>query len=93
MGFDRPDVVACACNPVAWGPNRVDGFHTKHCNHECLITNSKYGFRTEIQSRFKKSTDAETLFAQFNAAFDHMPLAAIIEADCYSILCVHGGIR
>lgn len=54
-------------------------------NHEFACVCSSHGFSDEICSKY----NSDLLFSAYIAAFNELPLAALIGTD---ILCVHGGI-
>lgn len=57
-------------------------------NHESRDMHKEFTFCRELQLRFGRD-GAETAFKMFNALFDVMPLAAVIDEQ---IFCCHGGI-
>uniref|UniRef100_A0A915Q873 Serine/threonine-protein phosphatase n=1 Tax=Setaria digitata TaxID=48799 RepID=A0A915Q873_9BILA len=55
-------------------------------NHECSFINQAYGFRDELEERFK---NGELLWIKFQDLFNWLPFAARISKR---ILCMHGGL-
>ncbi|CAD5229453.1 unnamed protein product [Bursaphelenchus okinawaensis] len=57
-------------------------------NHEVQSTNQVYGFRSELNHRFKRKL-ASRIYSDINNIFTYLPLAAIVKGR---ILCMHGGL-
>lgn len=57
-------------------------------NHETRNINRNYGFWDDLHQRFEVN-EAIMLWNEFNALFDWMPVAALINNQ---ILCMHGGV-
>ncbi len=57
-------------------------------NHETISTNSYYGFKNEVFSKFKSSADK--IYIRCNEVFAKMPIAVLINNG--EILALHGGI-
>ncbi|VDM98975.1 unnamed protein product [Thelazia callipaeda] len=55
-------------------------------NHECSMVNQRYGFREELEERFK---NGELLWITFQELFNWLPFAALVGKR---ILCMHGGL-
>ncbi|KAK8890764.1 serine/threonine protein phosphatase Pzh1 [Tritrichomonas musculus] len=56
-------------------------------NHETSLVNRRCGFRSEIRQNY--SQKGNTLWDDFNGAFEMLSIAALIDNK---IFCVHGGI-
>ena len=54
-------------------------------NHEFRAVNATYGFKAEIEERYKDTN----LFEDVNRAFDNLPLGVVVSDK---FLCVHGGL-
>ena len=72
---------------LAWKLYCPEGLHMLRGNHEVPSVNEYYGFKDELQ--FKYRQEGDRIRDGFNDLFTQLPLGAII-AD--RILTVHGGI-
>uniref|UniRef100_A0A183BUC4 Serine/threonine-protein phosphatase n=1 Tax=Globodera pallida TaxID=36090 RepID=A0A183BUC4_GLOPA len=66
----------------------ADTFVLLRGNHEVTSANFKYGFKTEIESRYGEAEWKDT-YRRFNKAFALLPFAGLVGNK---ILCMHGGI-
>ncbi|MHA1615838.1 MAG: metallophosphoesterase [Candidatus Njordarchaeales archaeon] len=57
-------------------------------NHETMLVNEYYGFRSEVLRKFGK--DGEEIYIKCNEVFAKMPLAVLVNDG--EILALHGGI-
>lgn len=57
-------------------------------NHECREITKVYGFKAEIMDKYGLE-GGETVWETWHAAFDHMPLAAVVSGK---VFVSHGGI-
>ena len=57
-------------------------------NHEDRAMNALFGFRGNCRTLFGEA-DGDAVWDAVNAAFDHLPIAALIDSE---VLCIHGGI-
>ena len=62
-----------------------DNIYMLRGNHEVSVVNKLYGFYSEVQKIYK----SESLYVNFNNAFEYLPLCAVINNKYF---CVHGGI-
>ncbi|OEH78480.1 kelch repeat domain-containing protein serine threonine protein phosphatase protein [Cyclospora cayetanensis] len=64
--------------------------HLIRGNHEDPAINSLYGFQDECRRRLHEDpNDPASCWRAFNAAFEVLPVAALVEG---CVLCLHGGI-
>ncbi|KAI3408173.1 hypothetical protein GPALN_012021 [Globodera pallida] len=66
----------------------ADTFVLLRGNHEVASANTKYGFKTEIESRYGEA-EGKDIHRRFNKAFALLPFAGLVGNK---ILCMHGGI-
>ncbi|CDJ67707.1 protein serine/threonine phosphatase, putative / sortilin, partial [Eimeria necatrix] len=64
--------------------------HLLRGNHEDPAINALYGFQAECRRRLREDPlAANSCWQSFNAAFEWLPLAALVDGR---IFCVHGGL-
>ena len=62
-----------------------DNFFILRGNHECMSITQVYGFRQEILTKYRSTSQ----WTAFQPLFSAIPIAAVVDK---SIFCVHGGI-
>uniref|UniRef100_A0A914DKS8 Serine/threonine-protein phosphatase n=1 Tax=Acrobeloides nanus TaxID=290746 RepID=A0A914DKS8_9BILA len=83
-----PHQLETICCLLAWKICYPYQFHMLRGNHETRNINRNYGFWDDLHQRFEVN-EAIMLWNEFNALFDWMPVAALINNQ---ILCMHGGV-
>jgi serine/threonine-protein phosphatase 2B catalytic subunit len=64
-----------------------DSVYLLRGNHECRTVSSYFGFKEEAEAKY-----GLTVFNRCMAAFQAMPIAALLETQAGRFLCCHGGI-